>query len=240
MCRLRRLVLAFAVSCMFAPAARADIVELELVLAIDVSASIDDWEYDLQISGLADAFLDEAVIGGIEVTGDDGIAVMMFQWSSVREQAISIDWTLLKTAEDARRFSERIRASRRLFKIGGTSISGAVQYGQQQLALNRYQGRRRIIDVSGDGLADFTMLLNRTRDRAVQAGIRINALAILDSVPHLDVYFEENLIGGPYAFVEIANDFRDYPAAIHRKLIREISPDPVAIMDYEEAVAMID
>ena len=84
------------------------------------------------------------------------------------------------------------------------------------------------------------MLLNRTRDRAVQAGIRINALAILDSVPHLDVYFEENLIGGPYSFVEIANDFRDYPAAIHRKLIKEISPDPVAVMDYEESVAMID
>jgi hypothetical protein len=240
MCRLGRLILALAVSCMLTPGARADIVELELVLAIDVSASIDDWEYELQIGGLADAFLDEAVIGGIEVAGEDGIAVMMFQWSSVREQAVSIDWTLLRTAEDARRFSEQVRAAPRLFKIGGTSISGAVQFAQAQLSLNRYQGRRRIIDVSGDGLADFTMLLNRTRDRAVHAGIRINALAILDSVPHLDVYYEENLIGGPYSFVEVANGFKDYPPAIHRKLIREISPDPVAIMDYEEELAMID
>lgn len=224
----------------FTAPARAEIVDLELVLALDVSASIDDAEYDLQIGGLADAFLDEAVIGGIEVTGDDGIAVMMFQWSSIREQAISIDWTLLKTAEDARNFSDRIRNSPRLYKIGGTSIAGAVQFAADQLALNQYQGRRRIIDVSGDGISDFTIFLNRVRDRTVLNGIRINGLAILDAVPHLDVYFEENLIGGPFSFVEVANGFSEYPKAIHRKLIREISPDPVARQEDWEELAYLD
>lgn len=225
---MRQVVLGFLALMTVSEPGRADIVDLELVLAVDVSASIEDAEYDLQISGLADAFLDEAVIGGIEVTGDDGIAVTMFQWSSIHEQAVSIEWTLLKTAADAKAFSDRLRSAPRLFKIGGTSIAGAVQFGQSLMALNQYQGRRRIIDVSGDGLSDFTMLLNRVRDRAVQSGIRINGLAILDSIPHLDVYFEENLIGGPYSFVEVANSFADYPAAIHRKLIREISPDPIA------------
>ncbi len=203
-------------------------VDLELVLAVDVSSSVSTDEFELQMRGLADAFRDPEVVQAIHASGDLGIAVALIQWSDNRRQFLGVDWTVVRDAESAEAFSEEIAGTPRLVVGGGTAIGGALLYGMRQFDNNGFVGRRKVIDVSGDGRTNQGRPDGPLRDAAVARGITINGLAILNEEPTLDRYYIANVIGGTGAFVMTANDFRAYALAILAKLIREIAGAPVA------------
>ena len=202
-------------------------VELELAIALDVSGSVDAAEFDLQVSGLTMALRDPQVVAAIEASGRDGIAIAVVQWSCPGRQAQAVDWTRLRTADDARRLADRIAAVGRLLN-GETSIEFAIRYAVRELETNQFEGRRQVIDISGDGRSHLGDDTAGMRDLAVAAGITINGLAILSDEPDLDQYYRETVVGGAGAFLIVADDYEDFVSAIRRKLIREIGGPAVA------------
>lgn len=209
-------------------ASKAERVQLELVLAVDVSLSVSATEFDLQVQGLAAAFRDEAVITAIRAAGDNGIAVTLLQWSDNNQQKIAVDWTRIITRADASGFAARIEAAPRLFPGDGTAITRALESSIAMFGRGNYVGDRKVIDLSGDGVDNRGPTPQIWRDVAVSYGITVNGLAILNEEDNLDLYYIENVIGGTGAFVMVAKDYHDFAPAILRKLIREISAAPVA------------
>lgn len=211
-------------------------VDLELVLAIDTSTSVDPTEFDLQWRGLARAFLHPDVIGAIQAVGDLGIAVTMVQWAGRSSHRTSVEWTFIDDAASAARFSAKIAGAPRMMR-GFTDIGGAIRFSAQSIAQNGYEGSRKVIDVSGDG-ASSTGSPARARDIAVAQGITINGLVIYNEALELDLgklasislrqHYRDNVIGGPAAFLMIADDFDDFARAIQEKLVREIMGPPIA------------
>jgi len=220
--------LALVLAGMLAPARAATPVDLELVLAVDASASVSYDEFNLQMTGLARAFRDEAVIGAIESAAPRGIAVALIQWSGAGAQALAVDWALVRDGASARDFAARIDAAPRLVIGGATAIGDAIARAQAAFDGNGYEGVRRVIDVSGDGASNRGTPPEIARDRALAAGITINGLAILDEEPKLDGYYARAVIGGTGAFVITADDFADFARAIRLKLILEATGAPMA------------
>lgn len=198
------------------------LVDLELVLAIDVSSSVDDDEYFLQVYGLAQAFRHPDVVSAIQGSTTGGIVVAVVQWSDANKQVLAVDWTLVSDAMSAIGFSETLLRTPRYVAGGQTSISGAIEFSRRLIEMNGYDGWRRTIDVSGDGRANSGPPPDRARDRAVEAGITINGLAVLNEEPFVDRYFEHSVIGGESSFMIEAVDYDDFSAAMTEKLIREI------------------
>ena len=203
-------------------------VNLELVLAVDVSASVDRQEYGLQVQGLAQAFRDPLVRAAIRHTGRRGIAVAVVQWAAGRELAVAVDWTLLNGDAGVTAFADRVAAMPRAFVGSDTVIAGAIRFGVRQLATNRYDGLRRVIDVSGDGGAEAIGLTRSARDAAIAAGVVVNGLAIENEVADLRAFFRDHVIGGSDAFAMRAAGYADFEQAMRRKLIREIGNLPIA------------
>jgi len=203
-------------------------VDLELMLAVDASSSVSAAEFDLQMRGLAEAFRDPRVIAAIRASGDLGIAVALMQWSDNRKQKIAVDWTLVRNEAEARALADEIAATPRYLIGGGTAIGGALAYAIRQFANNGFDGRRKVIDLSGDGRTNQGVQPADMRDLALGRGIAINGLAILNEDPTVDSYYFANVIGGTGAFVMTANDYEAYGAAILAKLIKEISGVPIA------------
>jgi len=196
-------------------------VALELVLAVDTSASVDAQEFDLQMRGLAAAFRDPGVVAAVRRSGD--IAVTLVQWGGPQSQATSVDWSHVFDVESAGRFADRIAGARRLFLIEKTAIAPLLGFAMRQFYGNGFDGRRRVIDVSGDGPSNDGSHPGIMRDRVVADGITVNGLAILNEHADVDRHYRDHVIGGPGAFVMRAADYRDFADAIRRKLIREIA-----------------
>ncbi len=203
-------------------------VDLELVLAVDASSSVSAAEFELQIQGLAQAFRDPRVLQAIRASGDLGLAVSLVQWSDNRKQFLAVDWTLVTSPEDALAFAAEVSDTPRFLIGGGTAIGGALKFAMRLLAGNDFQGRRRVIDVSGDGRANQGAHPSDLRDDAVALGITINGLAILNEDLAVGDYYRAYVIGGTGAFVMTANDYESYALAILIKLIREIAGAPIA------------
>lgn len=202
-------------------------VALELVLAIDSSTSVSDEEFRLQRQGLATAFRDPGICRAIGLAGPGGVAVAVTQWSNASDQVLAVDWTLLLDEPDCEAFAEQLeRMQRRL--VGGTVISGAIDFARRQILESSLPSRRAVIDLSGDGPDRHGVAPALARDRAVDAGITINALAIMTGRHRLDEYLKSNVIGGPGAFVMTASGYEDFASAMREKLIREISRPSVA------------
>jgi hypothetical protein len=204
-----------------APAAAQEAVDLELVLAIDASGSVDSKEFALQKDGLARAFRDPEVIAALEAYAPGGIAVALVQWSGRHQQTVAVDWTRLNDEASARAFADAIDATGRWI-LGETAVADALAYGVELLEGNRFAGARRTIDISGDGPTNSGGDPDAVRDAAAAAGITINGLAILNEIPTLDIYYTEHVIGGPDAFLLIAKDYQDFARAVRQKLLREI------------------
>lgn len=204
-------------------------IELELVLAVDSSVSIDASEFALQMAGLAQAFRDPSVLSAIMGAGNRGIAVTLVQWGVGLQQRVAVDWSQVYDRPSAEAFARAIEASPRHFMGNGTGITRALRFSSRLFEDNGYEGRRRVIDISGDGRNNSGSAPAAMRDRLVAAGIVINALAILDGDLRLGRYFEDNVAGGPASFVVTALTFRDFAEAIKDKLHREIL-SPVAAM----------
>ena len=208
-------------------AARADrAVDLELVLAIDVSGSVDVDEFLLQREGYAAALRDPEVGAAIEAL-PGGMAMTALVWSGRTQQAVVLDWVHVSDAADARVAAVRIgRMTRTL--LGETALGDALGFALRRLDQSPFQGRRQTIDVSGDGKTNAGHEPDPLRDLAIVRGITINALAIVDEQPDLVGYYERHLIGGPGAFIMQVDGFDDFAAAIREKLLHEIRGGPLA------------
>ena len=198
-------------------------VDLALVLAIDASGSVDQVRFELQKQGYVAAFRHPRVIGAIQSGPSQAIAVIMMQWTGPALQVTAVPWTRISDAASVNRFADAIaRAPRALFG-GGTSISGAIDASMALLFDNPYRAARRVIDISGDGANNRGRPVTLARDEAVAGGIGINGLPILALEPDLDRYFEQNVIGGPGAFVIAAKSYETFADAVLKKLIAEIA-----------------
>lgn len=198
-------------------------VDLHLALAVDASGSVNQVRFELQKRGYADAFANPRVLQAIRSGPQAAIAVTMYQWTGPELQAPVIPWTILHDPTTVTRLADDIQKSRRHLYGGGTSISGAIDYGMLQFPLSPFAGGRRVLDISGDGSNNRGRSVTAARDDAVADGININGLPILELEPYLEEYFRANVIGGPGAFVIAAETFQDFGNAILRKLILEIA-----------------
>lgn len=206
-------------------------VDLELVLAVDVSLSIDADEARLQRQGYVAAFRDPQVRKAIKDGILGRIAVTYFEWANSAHTQMVVGWTLIDSDDAAEAFAAALE-QRRPGPAHYTSISGAIDFGARLFKNSDFEGTRQVIDVSGDGPNNWGELVTTARDRAVAQGITINALPILDNgpgplgrynIPNLDLYFRDCVIGGPAAFIVVAENFDAFANAIRRKLILEIA-----------------
>lgn len=197
-------------------------VDLALVLAVDCAYSVDTIEFRLKMDGLAEAFADPKVANAIANGSIGRIAVTLFQWSSDKSQKIVVPWTIIDGPGAALGFAARIASAPRLTADGGTSISAALQFGSDLIAVVPARPLRRVIYISADGGNNNGARPEVARDNAVGQGITVNGLAINNDVPYLDKYFQRRVTGGPGTFVVVANDYAAYREAILRKLVLEI------------------
>ncbi len=220
------------------PVVRADslAVDIELVLAVDVSRSIDDDEYALQKRGYAEAFTNPAVLNAIRANPNQRIAVTLVEWAGSDFQRVVVPWTMVSDEESGKLFSEAVLAAPRSF-WGWTSISGAID-ASVPLFGRGYAGTRKVIDVSGDGVNNSGRPAAAARDDALAVGITINGLVIMNDKPNpgfiqrpqppLDEFYRDNVIGGPGAFLVSIDDFESFAFAIVNKLVKEIAGMPTA------------
>lgn len=206
-----------------APARAQGQVDLQLVLAVDASGSVNDVRFELQKQGYAAAFRNPQVLKAIMSGGEQAIAVTMMQWTGPFLHVQVVPWTLVKDAASAKALSDAISSSQRELFGGGTSISGAIDQSLVLLSQSPYQSTRRTIDISGDGANTSGRMVNRARDEAVAQGVSINGLPILSIDPWLDQHYFNNVIGGPGAFMIPAANYENFADAVVKKLILEIA-----------------
>ena len=239
---LRRLILvsvlttvgAFALG---APAAQAQglPVDLELILAVDCSGSVDEVEAQLQREGYIAALTSDRVLNAIHSGENRRIGVAYVEWAGETYQRTIVDWTIIEDAASARAVADKIAASPYM-AIRWTSISGAIDYSMAVFQRSPFESQRRVIDISGDGKNNNGRDVVTARDAAVAAGVTINGLPILNSReggggsirgfpsdPDLDTYYQNFVIGGPGAFMVPADSFDTFSQAIQSKLIREVA-----------------
>jgi len=217
-----------------ATASAAEQVDLLLILAADVSRSIDSAKFQLQREGYAAAISDPRVLDAIRSGRVGRVGLTFLEWSGVGAQRVVIDWATVGDADSAKGFGDRLLEAPRSF-ADRTSISGAIEFAMGQFARAPYDAPRRTIDVSGDGTNNAGRDVVSARDEALAQGVTINGLVILSDTPlawnpdhtnppgGLDNYYRNNVIGGPGAFVQVAQDFNSFGQAIVKKMIAEVA-----------------
>lgn len=206
-------------------------VDLELVLAADISGSMDLEEASLQRLGFVSALRHPDVIATITRGRLGRIALSYVEWAGYQIHETLVDWREISDAASANAFADELE--RYPVRTGyWTSISNVIEYAAAKFGQNGFAARRQIIDISGDGPNNSGVLVPYARDRAVARGIIINGLPIINGrlgplgyrpMPDLDLYYEDCVIGGQGAFVIVANGFKDFARAIRRKMILEIA-----------------
>ena len=204
-------------------------VDLLLVLAVDVSGSVTEDEAELQRGGYSGAMADPEVLAAIAGGAIGAIAVAYLEWARYEYQDLVIPWTRIATQADARDWATRLQDSPR-HSVYGTSLSGALAFAGRLLEASPFQSARRVIDISGDGANNNGPAAEPERDRLVAAQVTINGLPIINRHPRfgrleldVDQYYRDSIIGGPGAFLIVAEDFGDFASAIKRKLVQEIA-----------------
>jgi hypothetical protein len=221
---------------MAAPAMAETSVDLELVLAVDVSRSMDIEEQRVQREGYAAAFLHPDVAEAISSGPLGRIAVTYVEWSGPASQITVIPWTVVDGAVAARDFAGRL-ATGTASRDRGTSISGSLLFATAAFAANEFVSERQVVDISGDGPNNRGLPVEPVRASAIASGITINGLPIVVksaygpySIPNLDVYYEDCVIGGPGAFLIPVHDIAQLALAIRRKLVLEIAGLPARVL----------
>jgi hypothetical protein len=199
-------------------------VAIELVLALDSSASVDRQEFLLQLVGLSEAFRDPEVLQAVEDLKPLGAAVAVVQWGGPGETRIVLPFTMIVSARESKAFGFRIGLIRRWERASSTSIAAALDDSRMLIETNDVDGFRKVIDVSGDGPDNSGLDLESARQRARKAGITVNGLPIMADQRDLDLYYRDKVIIGADSFIEPANDFEDYIRAIREKLLKELRP----------------
>jgi hypothetical protein len=218
-------------------AVQADPVDVELVLAVDVSLSMSSSELEIQRSGYAKALTDESVMAAIAGGLHGRIAITYFEWAGTTVQQVVVPWTIIAKREDAEMVAARLmlgapNSARR------TSISAALEYGAGLLAQSPFESPRQVIDVSGDGPNNQGAPVEGVRDQLIGQGITINGLPLMTGgdmgspydIDDLNIYFLRCVIGGPRAFVVPVTSWDQFPEAVRRKLVLELASSgaPVA------------
>jgi hypothetical protein len=231
----RRAFLAGSIAAGIRPA-RADTtpVDLALVLAVDVSRSIDETEAQLQREGYRAALTDARVVAAIKGGMLGAIAVAYVEWAGYTAQQLIIPWTRIASPDDAQAWSDRLGRSPRQ-SMSWTSLSGALLFSHNLLQDSPFEATRRVVDVSGDGANNNGPPAETERDKLVADGITINGLPIINprlgwGMPpgeSIEDYYRAAVIGGPGAFLIVAHNFEDFGDAIRRKLVQEIAAGPV-------------
>ncbi|HTS92596.1 MAG TPA: DUF1194 domain-containing protein [Stellaceae bacterium] len=223
--------------------AGAETVDVQLVLAADVSRSIDNDEFKLQREGIATALQSPEVLRAIRSGPIGAIAISFVEWSGSGEQNVVLDWSVIRDEEGAAVVADQILKAPRSF-VGRTSISEGIDFSVKRLEASGMASTRRIIDVSGDGTNNSGRPITEARDDALARGIVINGLAIINLNPNfgylahtqppggLPNYYRENVMGGPGSFVLQIEDFHSFAQAMVQKLVQEISMAPAEHRDY--------
>ncbi|MDH3231695.1 MAG: DUF1194 domain-containing protein [Alphaproteobacteria bacterium] len=229
---MQRLVVCLLAFWIVAPVQAQDRpVDLELALGIDVSGSVDDEEAILQRQGYIAAFRHPDVIRAIEHGMLGRIAVGYYEWAGYGHMRVIADWTEIRDAKSANAFADMLtlnppRTAHR------TAIAAAIDFAALWFDMNAFEGTRRVVDISGDGPNNWGGLVAVARDRAVARGVTINGLPIVNDRPslsgrpqirNLDLYYRDCVIGGPGAFIVVANTFEEFAVAVRKKLIIEIA-----------------
>ena len=217
-------------------AAQGEPVDVLLVLAVDVSRSVDEDEAKLQREGYRSAVSDPAVVEAIRGGMIGALGLAYVEWAGAEYQKLVLPWQRIRTMADAQGWSEKLAEAPRA-SLSWTSISGAIDFSRKVMAEAPFEGTRKVIDVSGDGVNNSGGPVEAARDRAIADGITINGLPIVNDRPTfgrmppvpLDEYYRDSVVGGNGAFVIVAEDFNSFGQAVKRKLIREIAalPGPV-------------
>jgi hypothetical protein len=233
--RVLPLIVLFAAPISVARAAEQ--VDLLLVLAMDVSRSMEQPKFVLQRQGYAAAVSDPQVLSAISSGPHQKIAICFIDWSGPFEQRLVIDWSVLDGLDAARRFGDRIIRAPRSF-YNSTAIGAAIYYATAQIAKAPFEAERHAIDVSGDGTNNSGRDVKYFRDQAVAKGIVVNGIVILTDIQFaqnpqhtnppggIEKYYRENVIGGAGSFVTVAEDYNSFGRAMVQKLVAEIATAP--------------
>ena len=205
-------------------------VDLQLVLAVDVSRSIDEVEAELQRRGYIEALTNDRVIDAILSGENKRIALCYTEWAGTHYQMVVIDWTVIDSAAAARRFAEKLAEAPRQSQ-SWTAVGAALAHAGQRFDNSGFVSKRRVVDISGDGRTNDGPPAELVRDRLVQLGIVVNGLPVMMNRTNfgrppdltLDKCYEENVIGGPGSFMIVADNFDHFGRAVRTKLVREIS-----------------
>lgn len=233
-------------ACGTARAADETPVDVELVLAVDLSLSMMPEELEIQRAGYAAAFRDDAVIRAM-LSGLRGrVAITFVEWAGAAEQAVVVPWQQIASAEDAYLFADKISAQRR---VGWkrTSLSGALAFAAFLFEDNGFRSARRIVDISGDGPNNDGPAVTLARDAALRRGITVNGLPLMTriglmglfEIDDLDAYYRECVIGGAGAFVIPVLRWDQFAGAIRRKLVLELSGDLPADRDEDRTPHLV-
>ncbi len=215
-------------------------VDVQLVLAVEVSRSMSPFELEIQRRGYAEALVSDEVISAIQGGLLGRVAITYIEWAGVFSQRIVVDWTLISSRSEAQLFANKLTAH---FEdaLRRTSISGGLEFSATLFGQNSFTSNRRIIDVSGDGPNNQGKPVTRARDAVLQQGIIINGLPLMTkdgvggifNIDDLDQYYLNCVIGGPASFVLPVRSWEQFPTAVRQKLVQElasiaVNPEPDA------------
>jgi Protein of unknown function (DUF1194) len=239
-------VIAFLAATALAPEGPLQQVDVELVLAVDISRSMNASESALQRKGYVEALSDPAFARAIETGALGKIAISYVEWAGFDYQEVMIDWQVIDSPESALAFARLVEAAP-LSSARGTSISAVMDFSIEHLAKNSFKGLRRVIDVSGDGPNNIGRPVLHAREDALATGLTINGLPILvpgaSALSTLDEYYADCVIGGPGAFSLPARGMDEFAVSIRRKLILEVGGltpvEPVPVDDHNKSDCMI-
>jgi hypothetical protein len=223
MTRLAALLGTVLLAALFAAPASAETkqVDLALVLAIDVSGSVNAERWELQRHGYETAFKSAEVIQSVLGGQRKAIAVTMVEWSGANHQKQVVDWMVITDSVTAEAFASAMAEAPRVYS-DWTSISAGLDFAMPLFKASGLDASRRVIDVSGDGVNNQGRNVSEARDEIVAQGVIINGLPILTEYDALDEYYHDRVIGGAGAFIEVAKDYSSFTHAVQAKLVREI------------------
>ncbi len=205
-------------------------VDLQLVLAVDVSRSIDEVEAELQRRGYIEALTNDRVIDAILSGENKRIALCYTEWAGTHYQVVVIDWTLIDSPLAVRRFAEKLAEAPRESQ-SWTAVGAALAHAGQRFEKSGFVSKRKVIDVSGDGRTNDGPPAELVRDKLVAQGVVINGLPVMMNRTNfgrppdlmLDKYYEDSVIGGSGSFMIVADNFDHFGRAVRTKLVREVS-----------------
>ncbi|GGF29899.1 hypothetical protein GCM10011611_39970 [Aliidongia dinghuensis] len=220
---LTAILLLAAASLPIATGARAaEPVDTALVIAVDVSLSVNDERYELQRDGTAAAIASPDFTKAVSAGPNGAVAVTVMEFSDPDRQIVVMPWTRIASAADAQAFAQKLHQVHRS-SSGLTGIANALLAAEDLLVDSPWPATRRVVDVSGDGMSNIGPPIEEVRDKLVTDGITINGLPILTEEPWLETYYTLYVIGGPGAFVIVAQDLDSFADAMRRKLVAEVT-----------------